>query len=215
METQGGTNSDSFGQGQSQRRGMGAAGRPRRLLPDRRGARLGRSGFHPYLGPRSGRRPSLPDQSLRPHVRRGDRLEPGQGRPPGREGHGQRVRRQSGGLRDPLGDPRRPHGRPMRPPPPHQRGRCGLVPEGRAPADLAAVDLCAGKRRVPQLRRGRAERGGEAAARLGLRPQHVSHPAQSWAPDGRARRSPTPTSPCSRFSGLARFRSWRSPAAGR
>ena len=60
---------------------MEPAGQPGRLLPPDRALWLGRSGRHPHLGARAGAGASLPDQPLRPDVRRDHRFQPGEGRP--------------------------------------------------------------------------------------------------------------------------------------
>ena len=57
-----------------------AARQSRRLLPPGRAVWLGRSGRHPHLRARAGAGASLPDQPLRPDVRRDHGVEPGQGR---------------------------------------------------------------------------------------------------------------------------------------
>ena len=63
------------------RRRMAAPRRPRRRLPAGRALPLGRPRLHAHQRARAGARAPLPDQPVRPDVRRDHRVEPGQGRP--------------------------------------------------------------------------------------------------------------------------------------
>ena len=123
-------------------RRVGAARHSRRLLPAGRAFRLDRPDLHPHLGARSGRARAFPAQPLRAAVRRGDGLEPDQGRSRRQPGRGARRAHAQGRLRHSQRHPRRPRGRRLRHPHPFQGRRRGRRHEGRDFSRSASTRSC-------------------------------------------------------------------------
>ena len=175
--------------------------------------RVGRPRVHAHLRARARPGTPLPHQPLR-HVVRGDhRFQPGQDRPGRKQGDGQPLRHQPGRVHHPQRDPRRARRREVRPSRAHPERRRGLGPEERRAAGLAAVDHRARLARVPRLRRHRAQRGREAAARPRPGRQELPHAAQPRAADRGGDRSRTRSSSCTCSRPRARSRCARRPAA--
>ena len=173
-------------------RRMAGPPRPRRRLPPGRPVPLGRSGLHPHHR-QDPRHRAVPDQSLRPDVRRDHGLEPGQDRHPGQGAAGDAVPDQPGRLRHPQRGARGAPRHPVRDAHPHAQRRRGLGAEARPAADLAVLDLRPRQPRLPRLRRRGPERRGKAAPGRRPRHEHLPHPAQSRPahrrPDGGGARS--------------------------
>ena len=127
---------------ETRRRGrMGGARRPRRVLPARRALPHDRPHLHPHLGARARDARALPDQRLRPAVRRDHRVEPREGDAGGRRSS--TTRPGSASTRRATSSTARSTaraGRRLRDAHAHRRRARGRRAEARAPAAVPARD---------------------------------------------------------------------------
>ena len=151
----------------------------------------------------------FPDQPLRPALRRGHRLEPGQDRPRGQPGGRAGLRRQQGGLRDPRRDPRGARRRAVRLPHPHPRRHGDLGAAGRPAAGAHVLAQLLRPARLPRLR-GPEHAPGRAAAPGGEpRRAHRADPAQPRSADASGAPCPRRSCACGAWSARPRSSSRR------